>query len=137
METKKTEVSLELTDPKGDQQPSESGSYVRKDGELVLVETTKNPDPFGGDTRFIEPESEAAVEQPVIAEELSADDELLVQEAIDEVVAAIALVDSTNHSLWTKESGPKLSALEELVGHAVTADMRTAAWEIFTTAQES
>lgn len=129
MAKKKQKPSLELTNASGDEQASNAGSYVRENGELVLQSSTKVVNPFGGNRPFIEPDEPRAQQPAPVAN--------LVDQAINQVVEAIGSIDPNDRELWTKQSGPKLSALQEILGDAVTDDVRAAAWEIYKSTQET
>lgn len=47
------------------------------------------------------------------------------------IIAAIGQVNPEDETLWTKESGPTTKALEAVLGTAVTAADRDAAWALF------
>lgn len=145
MNTEKSKPSLELTDREGEDRPNGPGSFVREDGELTRVGGTKNPNPFGEGKVFQtdepsdpEPESESDAESDESVQDTLTDTEQSeVDAALEEVVTAIGLVDKNDSSLWTKNSGPKLSALESIIGHPITDDMRSIAWESHQESQEN
>ncbi|MDF1622521.1 MAG: hypothetical protein P1V33_03505 [Pseudohongiella nitratireducens] len=51
------------------------------------------------------------------------------QSAIDSIVQAIDQVDPNDTELWTKNKGPKVSAIEALLGKPITEAERDTAWQ--------
>ena len=49
---------------------------------------------------------------------------------LNEIHAAISIVDPDNESLWTKNGGPKVSTVEKLLGYQITEAERDAAWHL-------
>ena len=50
---------------------------------------------------------------------------------IDQLVAAISSLDRDDEQLWTKSGAPATGALEEVLGSAVSAADRDAAWKAY------
>ncbi len=92
--------------------------------ELLAVETGLSQEEIAEEKR------RAAAKQKAEEQERQKAAELHRPAAI---LAAIAKLDPDNDSLWTKdkESGPTTKALEAVLGTAVTAADRDAAWALF------
>ncbi|GJM12792.1 MAG: hypothetical protein DHS20C12_11950 [Pseudohongiella sp.] len=137
IEEKPYTPSLELTDEFGDETPNAAGSYTRVDGELVLDEslTSKVIDPYQAQQGQSDPEQQA--DEPTEAEaptEQAADD---IDETVSEVITAFSLVDPDDPKLWTKQSGPKVSALEAVLSYPITEDIRNIAWDMHQQSQDN
>jgi len=53
------------------------------------------------------------------------------QAALEPIVAVISQLDPQDSDLWTKNRGPKVSAIEAQLGQSITEAERDNAWQLF------
>ncbi|HDZ10031.1 hypothetical protein [Pseudohongiella sp.] len=117
--------SLELKG-KGMERPVTAGvHYVSQDGLAHAVgSATYNPEPFAPK----QAENQAlndSVDAPVSAAELAE------RARAGDIVDAIASLDLADDEIMTKNKGPKVAAIEAVLGFQITEADRDQAWQLF------
>lgn len=67
---------------------------------------------------------------PVVKDDDQTSENTEVSPRLAAIHAAIARVDVNDQNAWTKNSGPKVSTLEKLLGYQITEAERDAAWHL-------
>lgn len=83
--------------------------------------------PTGPGVHFV---TTTELQDPLATEEI-VDSSAGAEEIQQAIVAAIAAMDKDAPDSWTKTKGPRVAALEAVLGYQITEAERDSAWQIF------
>lgn len=117
--------SLELKG-KGMERPVTAGvHYVSQEGLAHAVgSATYNPEPFAPKQAESQPQSTSLDAPGLTAAEVE-------RALVDDIVDALATMDLADDEIMTKNKGPKVAAIEAVLGFPITEADRDQAWQLF------